>query len=172
VPVFAVRGNHDTVDEYRAFRSADDVTGRVAKLGDGLYVAGVGWRGELYYELPTESDLRSVCDAVERHSRRLVMPSDRLVLLTHYPPRLPGMREIERDVRDGGTWYDCVRELADAIRPVAIVQGHVHRWSGTSQTVEVAGRPVLVFHPGRHGGALLIDEGTGEASVVWSGAMS
>ncbi|HEX8912833.1 MAG TPA: metallophosphoesterase [Humisphaera sp.] len=166
VPVLAVRGNHDTADEFHAFRSADDVTGRVVKVADGLFVAGVGWHGGWYGELPRESDLRPVCDAVERHVRRIVMPSDRLVLLTHYPPRLPGMREMERDVRDGGTWYDCVHELAEATSPVAVVQGHIHQWAGTSQTVELGGWAVTIFHPGRSGGTLCVDRARGGGVTI------
>ena len=167
IPVFVVAGNHDTVDDFHAFRAATDATRRVRPVAERLFVAGVGWHGERYFELPLESDLRAVCDQVDRQARRLVMPRDRVILLTHYPPRLPGMRAVERDVPSGGVWYDCVRELAEALRPVAVVQGHVHAWAGTSQEATLGGSPTVVFHPGRIGGSLLVDTATGQVSVGW-----
>jgi Icc-related predicted phosphoesterase len=169
IPVVLVRGNHDTADDFGAFRVAGDATGKVVRLADGLVVTGVGACGERYFELPLESDLRAVCDSVKRQAARLVMPSDRLVLLTHYPPRLPGMRAIERDVRDGGLWYDCVRELAETLRPVAIVQGHVHSWQGTSQTVTLGGANVLIFHAGLIGGTLVVNCESGGVEIEWPG---
>lgn len=167
VPVFVVRGNHDVTDDLGAFAAATDVTGRVSRLADGLWVAGVGWGGERYFELPLESDLRAACDDVERMARRLVMPRDRVVLLTHYPPRLPGMRSVDRDPPNGGLWYDCVRELAESLRPAAVVQGHVHKWAGTSQTVTLGGANVLVFHPESTGGILLVNASDGIAGMEW-----
>src|SRR3954454_19310461 len=74
LPVFVVKGNHDGVDDFRAFSDATNLTGRVAEVAPRLYVAGIGWHGERYYELPFEADLRKVCDAVLRQTRRLVMP--------------------------------------------------------------------------------------------------
>jgi Icc-related predicted phosphoesterase len=123
--------------------------------------------GERYFELPNESDLCEVCDTVAKRAGRLLGPSDRLVLLTHYPPRLVGMRELERDPPNGGLWYDCVRELAETLHPIAIVQGHVHSWAGTSQEAELDSRSVTVFHPGRAGGTLLVDVGLGAAGIEW-----
>jgi Icc-related predicted phosphoesterase len=167
IQVVLVKGNHDTVDDFNAFREAGDASGRLVKVADRLFVAGVGWACDLYFGLPLECDLQHVCDAIRRQARRLVMPSDRVVLLTHYPPRLPGTRPVARDVQDGGLWYTCVRELAEELLPVAIVQGHVHSWQGTVQTVNVGGVDTVVFHPGRRGGTLVVDVPTGSVSVEW-----
>ena len=65
-PVHVVAGNHDTADEFGAFRTATDLTGRVLPVAERLFLAGVGWHGERYFELPLESDLRAVCDRVGR----------------------------------------------------------------------------------------------------------
>lgn len=167
VPVFIVRGNHDTADELRAFQNGRDITGDVVRIAAELCVAGVGWTGERYFELPLESDLKTVCDAVRRNAARVLTPDDHLVLLTHYPPRLPGMRELQNDPPNGGLWYDAVRELMEELPVVAVVQGHVHRWERSSQTVTYGGRDVLVFHPGRRGGVLLVDVATGSAACEW-----
>ncbi|QOV88845.1 metallophosphoesterase family protein [Humisphaera borealis] len=167
LPVFVVKGNHDTVDDVHAFRHANDVTGRVVRIAESLVLAGIGWCGETYYELPLESDLRGPCDSVLRAANRILMPSDSLILLTHYPPRFPGMRELTRDVPNGGVWYDCVRGLVAELRPTAVVQGHVHSWAGTSQVVRIEDRDTTVFHPGKLGGILQVDTVCRTAEVSW-----
>lgn len=86
---------------------------------------------------------------------------------TRYPPRLPGMREVKVDIPDGGVWHDCIRDLAETLRPAAIVQGHMHRWNGTSQTYTLGGRPTLIRHPGWTGGTLPCQMTT--ASRRWCG---
>jgi Icc-related predicted phosphoesterase len=167
VPVFVVKGNHDTADELHAFRTACDVTARIVPVAPRIFVAGVGWTGERYFELPLESDLKSVCDSLRRQALRLIMPRDSIVLLTHYPPRFPGMREMEKDPPNGGIWYDCVRQPVEELPVIAVVQGHVHRWENSSQTVRCAGRDVLQFHPGRRGGVLLVDAANATAAMEW-----
>jgi Icc-related predicted phosphoesterase len=167
IPVYIVKGNHDIADDFGAFRHGSEVSGVVRQIAPKLYVAGVGWCGEKYFELPLESDLESMCAQVIRQATRLVRNSYHLVLLTHYPPRLPGMREMERNPRNGGLWYDCVRELAATLRPAAIIQGHAHGWSGTSQSVDLGGKSVVIFHPGRIGGTLLLEMETGAVEVEW-----
>jgi Icc-related predicted phosphoesterase len=167
LPQFIVKGNHDGVDDLRAFTSGTDLTGRVIRIAPRLWLAGIGWHGERYYELPLEADLRKVCDVVLRQSRRLVMPNDRLVLLTHYPARYPGVQEVLNDRDGGGVWYDCVRGVIEELRPVVVVQGHVHRWARTSFTVRVENRDVLALFPGPAGAIVTVDVDEGTAEHEW-----
>lgn len=170
VPVFVVKGNHDGVDDFHAFSRATDLTGRVVQVAPRLYVAGIGWHGERYFELPFEADLRPVCDAVLRQARRLVMPRDRVVVLTHYPARYPEVNEVAGDRDGAGVWYDCVRQVVEELRPLVIVQGHVHRWARTAFCVSVGDRQVLAVFPGPTGAVVTIDTETGAAQHEWTEA--
>jgi Icc-related predicted phosphoesterase len=153
VPVYGVRGNHD-VDGLPP--GVDDVTGRVVRLADRLWLAGVGWSGRVYADLPGESDLEPACRSVERMALRLVMPGDALVLLTHYPADLPGLFP---DVgRRDGVVFDCVHRLIDTLRPMAVVQGHVHEWFGLAARCNwPVGRATLILNPGPGAATLTVD---------------
>ena len=164
-PVFVVRGNHDTVDDFSAFRSASDVTGLVLPVAPRLFVAGVGWHGERYFELPVEADLHAVANSVRRQALRKLGRDDRLVLLTHYPPLMPGMYEVQGDA---GVWYHAVRALLEELRPLAIVHGHNHQWAWTSRRWDVGGRDLLLLNPGRKGAVLTVDVEAGTAEVEWA----
>jgi Icc-related predicted phosphoesterase len=70
-----------------------------------------------------------------------VMPGDSLILLTHYPPKLPELpcEEVPRH------WvYRCVADLVDELEPIAVVQGHVHQWFGRQWRRE----GMLIISPG------------------------
>jgi Icc-related predicted phosphoesterase len=127
VRVLAVRGNHDKKDPKQFFRIADDITGRLRKLLPGLWIAGIGFAPKLYFDLPGESDLDSQCRDLIRMTRREVMPGDSLILLTHYPPKLP---ELPCDEVPKNWTYRCVADLVEECRPIVVVQGHVHQWFG------------------------------------------
>jgi Icc-related predicted phosphoesterase len=165
LPVFTVRGNHDTVDDFGAFRSATDATGLVFPVAPGLFVAGVGWHGERYFELPLEGDLQAVADSVRRQALRKLSRDDRLVLLTHYPALIPGMYEVRGDA---GVWYHAVRALVEDLHPLAVVHGHMHQWAWTSRRTSVGGRDVLLLNPGRKGAILTVDVEAGTAEVEWA----
>lgn len=163
-PVYGVHGNHDAADPYRWFASIEPVDGRVARIAPKLVVVGIGWNGEKYYELPGESDLRRVCDSVRRQVLRLTMPSDRVVLLTHYPPRLSGLFPIKPGATvEAGS--DAITDLVRELRPILIVQGHEHFWFGKSAYVDLDGRHALVVKPGPTGMSVVIDL-DGESAVV------
>src|SRR5688500_11342559 len=70
-PVHVVRGNHDLADPHRFFARSCEVTGRVERLNAGIVLAGLGWHGERYYELPREAEM-SVPVAGVRHQLRRV----------------------------------------------------------------------------------------------------
>lgn len=127
VPVLAVRGNHDFRDPGGFFKVAEDITGRLHRLGPRLWVAGVGFAAQRYYDLPGESDLAPQCSDLARRATRDVMPKDKLILVTHYPPKLP---ELPCDDVPAEWTFHCVAELIKQLRPTLVVQGHVHEWFG------------------------------------------
>ena len=163
-PVFMVRGNHDYWDHWEWFTRYNDVTGRVQAIAPGLFVAGIGFSARQYYDLPGETDLHPACQDVLRTARRLVGRSDRVVLLTHYPAKL--LQIYPADEGGQGWAFECVRELIEELHPIVAVQGHVHEWFGRRHIVEMAGKQVLLVHPGPLGGILQIDTDSGQSSYV------
>lgn len=166
IAVHLVRGNHDVSDVYHALKNCGDLSGRIVKVAERLFIAGIGWCGERHYELPMESDLAPVCDSILRQAARMVFAEDRLILLTHYPPRFVGTQVVENDHDGGGIWYDCVRLLVDQLQPLAVVQGHNHRWVGAVHRVALTSKETLIVNPGPAGGVLEVDVVSGIAR--WS----
>jgi Icc-related predicted phosphoesterase len=158
LPVFMVRGNHDCGDPYQVFTSQRDVTGRVVPIAPRVLLAGIGWCGGRYYDLPRESDLDQVCDDIRRQARRLILPDDNVVLLTHYPPMSPDIRDAREYAGQQGVWYQSVRTLVDELEPVLIVEGHNHLWANTSCEIRhSSGRASFVINPGRAGAIVELD---------------
>ncbi len=154
VPVLAVRGNHDFLDPGGFFAGCEDISGRLYRLPSGLWIAGVGFAAPRYYDLPGEGDIEPVCQILARMALREIMPGERVILLTHYPPRLAELPVLAAD-QSGSQWtYRCVADLVERLRPIAIVQGHVHEWFGR-QWRRADGS--LIFSPGPVGGILSID---------------
>jgi len=127
-----------------------------------LWLAGVGWFGITPYDAPGEADLEPVCNEVCRQVGCLVSPSGRLILLTHYPALLGGLFPLAGYAAGG--ILNCVRLLIEVLKPVAVVQGHVHEWFATSAEYEYAGGRSLIVNPGPRGAVLNIDLRTGRAS--------
>ena len=153
--VIAVRGNHDIADPARFFTDADDLsTGRLRRVADGLWVGGVGWYGRKYFDLPGESDLRPRCDALRRAVMWQVMPGERVVLLTHYPP---AMSPLPSEARYG-SYYAAIADLVRDLRPAVIVAGHMHEWAGTIARTTLDDETLLVL-PGSMGAVIEIGEG-------------
>ena len=164
-PVLAVRGNHDFRDPDGFFMVAEDVSGRVVRLSQGLWVAGVGFAPSWYCDTPGDSDLESQCRDLTRMVNRLVMPGERIILLTHYPPRV--MELVGRGTP--ATWsYQRVGELAEILRPVAIIFGHQHDWFGRHWR---RADGTLLVSPGPRGGVLTI-AAHGEATFMRNDASS
>lgn len=155
IPVHLVRGNHDCVDVYRAFDAGRDVGGRVVPLAPGVWLAGLGWHGERYFELPTDSDLMSALTSLERQLRRLAGPGDAVVLLSHYPLRADEARPAHpMNAEDSAG----IRAFVDRVRPALVVEGHVHHRAGTSIALaHDDGRLTWVVNPGRAGCVVEID---------------
>lgn len=153
--VYVVRGNHDLADPHGFFRLSQDVTGRVTRVGDGLLIVGLGWHGERYYELPREAEMTVVCEAVRRQLRRLAGSNDCVLLVTHYPPKLPEL--FPHRIPEVGWWHACTRALVDEIAPVLVVQGHIHELAGEIAEYQTPGGTTLIVSPGKRGMVLTID---------------
>ena len=169
VPLFAVRGNHDHADPGGFFRSAKDLSpGRLYRLSPKLWVGGIGFAPRRYYDLPGESDLEPSCVELARQARHLLAGDDEVILLTHYPPKLPEMPCGDVPA----TWtYGCIASLVEELRPAAVIQGHVHEWFGK----QWRSGPTLVVSPGPVGCVLALAPAAEEdelpaaprASVLW-----
>lgn len=159
IPINAVRGNHDHRDPLGFFSMARDLTGRLRRLAPGLWVAGIGFAHRLYFDLPSESDLQPQCDALARQAGRELTPEDKLILLTHYPPKLPELPC--GDVPSSWT-FTSIADLIDELQPVSVVQGHVHDWFAREWRRESG---TLIVSPGPTGRILAISE-DGRASLV------
>ena len=166
-PVYAVRGNHDQDDPHGFFARSIDAGGAIQQLAPSLFIAGLGWHGERYFELPREIDLERVCDRLRTMAAAKLGPADRLVLLTHYPAEMPAVFSFRP--RRSGWWFACVRRLIDNLRPIAVVQGHIHQLEGHSAAYEVEGRSVLIAFPGPRGMKIAIDTEVPSARVIWRG---
>ena len=152
-----VLGNHDCALAGEAVERMD-LSGRLCKLTDGLFVAGIGWHSRLWYEIPGEAELRPICRVIQRQAARLVMPRDRLILVTHYPADIPGLFTPQPPP---GQAFACIRELIDALAPSVVVQGHNHGWSGQSAVYNHAGGECLILNPGPLGMLLSMPEDGG-----------
>ncbi len=150
VPVLAVRGNHDYRDMDGFFSKVDDISGAVRRLSKGLLVAGVGLAPEWYCDAPGEGDLGPQCCRVARMALRQATRREHIILLTHYPPRLPELACGGLPVN--GT-YECVADMVGKLRPTAVVFGHLHDWFGRHWRQP---NGTLVVNPGPAGGVLTI----------------
>ena len=160
VPVYAVKGNHDVADPLGIFAQVEDITGRVVELAPNLLLAGIGWSGQYFFDLPTEFDLEAVCQKIRRALAQRSTHSARLILLTHYPgcfPELFSDRQIH-----ASWWYQTIRKFIHEVKPMLVVQGHLHEHFGTGGVVDADGSRCLIINPGTKGVVVDIDLVTGE----------
>ena len=110
--------------------------GRVVLLAPGVWVVGVGWAGDGsagFAGPPLDTDLEEQCERLRDDIRRRLCDGDRVVVLSHYPPRFVGTFPGDNDP-DVMT-YESVAELVLALKPVVVVTGHMHEWAGLSATL-------------------------------------
>ncbi len=155
LPIYAVRGNHDGYDAWGFFRTAHDISGVVVRIASQLLLAGIGWYGRNYCDLPSDSDFDCVCSALSDSVRRLKKPGDLLIMLSHYPIYAPPVAQSSADA------FQRLRVLAEEIHPAVIVQGHVHQWSGMRYQVLMGSQSLLVVNPGAAGGVLSVEPAVG-----------
>jgi Icc-related predicted phosphoesterase len=87
------------------------------------------------------------------------MPGEKLILLTHYPPKLP---ELPCGQLSENWTYRCVAELIDELQPIAVVQGHVHEWFGR----QWRRGSTLIVSPGPGAGVLCVGYGRGSLATA------
>ena len=155
VPVLAVRGNHDAADPLEFFTTAQDITGHVVRLADGLFVAGLGWAFERYYQLQTEHALAQCCAQLRRPILRRVMPRDKLIILTHYPPCIPGL--FSELPSSEGHAFHCIRDFIEETQPMLVIHGHVHPWAGLERQMRIGAHSVRFVAAGPEGTVLDIE---------------
>jgi len=154
-PFFLVRGNHDCMDSAGVFSAAHELTGHCNAVAEGIVVVGLGWTGGQFCDLPTERDMKHVCNSAKREFDFKAMPGDKVILLTHY---IPWMRNVFVFNGNPEGWaFECITDLVNEIKPLAIVQGHVHELFGLKAGYRQEEFRSLIVCPGPKGGILTID---------------
>jgi predicted phosphodiesterase len=126
-PVYAVKGNHDYADPANFFSGSRDLSEKCQQIAPGLFVVGVGWHGERFYDLPNESDIEPVCKQALEDCGRKMIAGDRSILLSHY-----GVIAPDAVATHVNSVYSALTRIALVLKPALIVQGHVHEWAGMS----------------------------------------
>lgn len=155
-PYFSVRGNHDGNDEVGFFSAhSTEITGGAARIADDLIVVGVGWNGSNFCDLPNEADLGVYCNMAMDDIHRKAKTNDSFILVSHYPPWIPKI--FPNMNKPLGWMLDCVKELADKIKPIAIITGHIHELAGQVAIYSGESHSSLLVFPGAKGGILTVD---------------
>lgn len=123
VPVFYVRGNHDSVFPATRYAGCENLHGRIV-IYKGIRIAG--FEGSRRYNQGTcqytEREMNRVVRRTMRRARRQGTPN---VVLTHAPPA--GCHDGEDLCHRG---FDCFREAMAAWQPAYLVHGHTHAYYG------------------------------------------
>ena len=155
-PVCLVHGNHDCLDDYQLFRKFNNLSGDCLEISPRLWVVGLGWCGDMYYDLPRESDMAEIVQMARRAWTLKSKHGDQAILLTHYGPALP---QFQTRGTYAGWLFDCVAKFLEEIKPLAILQGHIHQLAGQSFIHDAPTYRSFVACLGRTGGVLTIDKG-------------
>jgi predicted phosphodiesterase len=148
-----VRGNHDCTDPAGIFDGAHDISGRVVPLnapgpGPRLWAVGIGMACETPTLCPGDPMLYGQCVRVLDEALRVMRDGDASIIVTHYPA-LTKARKARRRKKNPSNYcyYENVQLLAEALRPIAVVQGHVHRQAGRIEEED----GILYLWPGAEG---------------------
>lgn len=169
LPFYVVRGNHDCSDISFLFRQNNEVTGRCVRIADDLLLVGLGWTGWKYYDLPRNMDMESVCHKAQLEFESIKKDGDKVIMLTHYVPWFNG-QIFQCDGEVAGWAYECIAQLMEIVRPMAVIMGHVHQLFGQQVTYNGTNTVSLVVSAGPKGGILTID--TTASSVVYEPCLS
>jgi len=140
VPVLAIPGNHDGDESFERSITASgwtSIDSAVHRHGD-FFIAGHGMRSNPDYAEREYEKFLAFAASIEQ------VPAERLVLVSHLPPR-GSLSARDRHFVDRGS-----PALADWIRrrqPVAVICGHVHHREPVME--HVGG--TLVVNPGPYG---------------------
>jgi len=128
-PTFYVRGNHDTYDFCQL--NLEDVSGKVKKLTDNLFLVGIGWSDYVFSQLPCEADLASICTSIFRETISQMKDGDHSIMLTHYPPFIKEKFADDLSPYCEGFNFNVIRKAVDALRPIAVIEGHTHQYNNS-----------------------------------------
>lgn len=135
--VLFVHGNHDVTDRYQLM--VNNVSGKVARLRDGLWLVGIGW-GQAGVDgappdvaLPSEAHLIPQCSRILKTALENMSDGDHTIVLTHYPALTPKALAAQNASGFGSTdgfFFDCVKKVCEALNPILVLQGHAHSMTG------------------------------------------
>lgn len=152
IPVYTVRGNHDVTDPWGFFAGTVDLAGRLEEIAPNLFLGGIGWHGESFFDLPDDGQLDPICAPLERQIEARIGPDDCLIILSHYPA-----------VTELCPGFDRLQRFMETCRPRVFLQGHIHEAFEQSCTLPWEdGRQTLVLNPGPWGGVLSIGPNANE----------
>ncbi len=143
VPIFYVRGNHDSRYETSRFDGSENVHGRIVTY-NGLRIAG--FEGCQRY-----NNVRS-CQYSEAEMRRIVRWT-RLKALRHGAPDIilshapPAGCHDDADLCHRG--FECFREAIDTWKPSLFVHGHVHAYTRHPPASSLGDTTVVNAYPYR-----------------------
>ena len=164
-PIFSVRGNHDCGDGMKSLDTRfRDISGKVVEVAPRLFVAGIGWSGMICFDIPGEAELETVCKKILLRAKMQMTADDSCILLTHYPAWTPKLFPTQTD--KWGRMFDCIRELIDALRPLAVIQGHIHQLFMEHAIYRTYAFESMIAFPGPGGAVLYVDLETRKASFA------
>lgn len=141
--MYSVKGNHDVEDPFNLL-GFSDLTWGVERISKDILLIGIGWAGCVYFELPTEQIMQANVQTLKRQIALKSNTGDKFLVLTHYPPYFADLYEKSNQNPDG--WmFKCIAELCEELKPVAVIQGHVHELFGLA--IERKGSIILAPGP-------------------------
>lgn len=144
-PTLFVKGNHDTNDSYKIMK-AGDITGQVCQFvprreaRPALWFVGIGMgcgTEDGGIGLPSEGHLAKVCGEVLNQAVAKMQDGDQCILVSHYPALVPEVMPFLKGYGTEGFFFNCVRKVCEALRPLLAIQGHAHSMNG--RTIESDG---------------------------------
>lgn len=144
--LYIVHGNHDGNDHHNIMQKCG-ITTSFVELRPKLWLVGLGWVGERFFELPTERDMADICGEILRQSLLKLQNGDQTIFLSHYCARFANMNEP-------GFHYSSITKTIDALRPLVIIQGHRHELFKTYWKYN----GILFVNPGKFGGILEVSD--------------
>ena len=156
-PTLFVRGNHDVTDSYKIMK-AGDVSGQLREFlprvsgsnRPALWFAGIGMgcgTEDGNIALPSEGHLRPICASLLKQATEKMKDGDQCIFVTHYPALVPEIKPFLRGYGTEGFFFDCVRQVCEALQPLLVIQGHAHSMNG--RTIESNG--ITYVWPGPKG---------------------
>jgi Icc-related predicted phosphoesterase len=127
-----IHGNHDVRDPHGWWNHGRSLTGIVREWEPDLLIAGIGWHGRQYADLPGSSEWAKILPDIDRQLNRLRTRRHRLVIATHYPPLLNFWPHARAMFPPHPGESFALGEWCYGHKPDAIIMGHVHHWCGIS----------------------------------------